>query len=203
MGGIWINTYLIGDSINIMKTFPDNYFDIVFTSPPFKDEDVSNDYWTWYDSFFKEAMRVTNKVLIIIHSATKINEHVLRYPSKRILIWGKGLVKYSWRYNPIYVYQKTEDYKVNKYIWSDTFGVSPVVGSKKCHVYQDPLLLYSTIIGMFKNCNNVLDPCAGSGTTGKAAIVNNLDCTMIENNIEYEVLLRKQCSYEMPNLYNY
>lgn len=158
----------IGNCIDLMKNYPDNYFDIVLTSPPFKDEDVEGDYWTFYNEFFQQAFRVTGKVLIIIHSATKMNEHIIRYPPKRTIIWGKGIIAASWRYNPIFVYQKTEEYKVNKYIWCDCFGVEPIKGNVKVHKYQDPVTLYETILSMFKGCMSVLDPFCGSGTTLQA-----------------------------------
>ena len=162
-----------------MRGFEDNSYDMVFTSPPFKDEDVEGDYWDFYDSFFKEAYRVTNKALIIIHSATKLEYLYQHYPPKRIMIWGKGVVKYSWRFNPILVYQKNE-YKVNKYIWSDVFGVAPIYGSEKAHKYQDPEILYQTILSMFKDCKTVLDPFMGSGTTGRACLSLQKDFTGID-----------------------
>ena len=192
--------YVIGDCREVLKTLPDNSFDIVFTSPPFKDEDVPSEYWSWYDAFFREAYRVAGKVLIIIHSATKMQEHIVRYPAKRVMIWGKGQVKYAWRYNPIFVYQKSDEYRVNKYIWSDVFGVAPVVGSQKAHVYQDPLLLYTTVLKMFKGCTSVLDPFAGSGTTAKACRELQLDCMLIEQNPEYEPLIKERIGANIPEL---
>lgn len=192
--------YIIGDCLEVLKTFADNSFDIVFTSPPFKDEDVPDEYWKWYDEFFKEAHRVAGKVLIIIHSATKMQEHIVRYPAKRVMIWGKGHVKYAWRYNPIYVYQKTDEYKVNKYIWSDVFGVAPLTGSQKAHAYQDPLLLYTTILKMFKGCKNVLDPFGGSGTTANACTEIDMDCVLIEINQKHEALLMESTGVYAPKL---
>ena len=125
----------IGDMLELLQNVEGNAFDCVFTSPPFKDEDVEGDYWDFYDNAFNEIMRVTSKVAIIIHSSTKMNEMIKKYPPKRTMIWGKGLIQAGFRYNPIFVYQQTEDYKVNRYIWSDTFGISPIIGRDKTHVY--------------------------------------------------------------------
>ena len=157
-----------GDCREVMKEFPDNSFDIVLTSPPFKDEDVSGDYWQFYDEFFQEALRVASKAVLIIQSATRLNEIITRYPPKRTMIWGKGVIAASWRYNPIFVYQISDSYKVNKYIWTDTFGVSPINGCNKVHPYQDPDSLYIEILKMFRGCRSVLDPFCGSGTTLRA-----------------------------------
>ena len=175
-------TFIQGDSLKVLSDFKDKSFDITLTSPPFKDEDVAVDYWDFYRVVMDELFRVTKNVVIIIHSSTKMNQIIQEFPPKRTLIWSKGLVKYSWRYNPIFVYQMHEDYKVNKYIWSDTFGIPPIVGGNlKQHKYQDPTVLYVTLLKMFReNNNSVLDPFIGSGTTAKASSQLNMDCTGID-----------------------
>lgn len=170
---------LNADCIEYMKGLEDNHYDIILTSPPFKDEDVEGDYWTWYDTFINECRRVSKYVTIIIHSATKMNEHITKYPPKRTLIWGKGVVMYSWRYNPIYVYEKN-DYKINPHIWSDCIGVQPIDGQHKTHPYEDPVKLYQTILSMFSDLHTVLDPCAGSGTTLIAGRMCGMDVDCVE-----------------------
>ena len=156
------------DALTHLMMMDDNSVDMIFTSPPFKEEDIDGDYWLFYDTFFKEAIRVTSKIVCIIHSSTKMNAIITKYPPKRTLIWGKGISQYSYRYNPIFCYQISDSYKINKFIWCDVFGVQSVTGKWKVHKYQDPLVLYETIIKMFKDCNSVLDPFMGSCTTGVA-----------------------------------
>lgn len=163
-----IKLYL-GDCVNILKEFEDKSIDMTFTSPPFKHEDVGKDYWEKYALWMEQIFRVTSKVVCIIHSATKMQHIFDNYPPKRVLVWGKGISQYSYRWNPIFVYQMSDDYKVNKYIWTDAIGVESVTGKWKVHKYQDPLLLYETYMKMFKGCASVLDPFMGSGTTGVAA----------------------------------
>lgn len=46
--------------------------------------------------------------------------------------------------------------------------------------YQDPVLLYTTILKMFKGCISVCDPFCGSGTTGKACSEIGLNYTGID-----------------------
>jgi DNA modification methylase len=152
----------------------DKSVDMVFTSPPFKDEDVIGDYWSNYDAWMEEIFRVASKVVIIINSVNRLEGIVEAYPADRYLVWSKGITQTAYRWNPIFVYQ-LGDYKVNKYIWCDAFGVASVVGKWKVHAYQDPLLLYKTIIEMFKDCKTVLDPFMGSGTTGVACKLLDLD----------------------------
>ena len=83
------------------------------------------------------------------------------------------------------VYHISDEYKVNKYIWCDTFGIESISGKWKVHKYQDPLVLYDTVLKMFKGCNTVLDPFMGSGTTGAACANLGLDFTGIEKDESY------------------
>ena len=101
------------------------------------------------------------------------------------MIWGKGISKYSYRYNPILVYQKGEEYKVNKYIYSDAIGIQSISGKCKAHVYQDPTRLYAELLKMFKDCETILDPFAGSGTTGIAAKALGRKAILIEREEKY------------------
>jgi DNA modification methylase len=155
------------DCLNVLSDYNDKSIDMTFTSPPFKEKDVDGDYWPLYDKWFNEIMRVTSKVVCIIHSATKLNYLISHYPPKRTMIWGKGISCYPWRWNPILVYQISDEYKVHKFIWSDALGIESVTGKWKVHAYQDPELLYETVIKMFKGCDTVLDPFMGSGTSGR------------------------------------
>jgi DNA modification methylase len=158
------------DCLDAMGRMSDASIDMTFTSPPFKDDDVPGDYWTLYAAWMSEIMRVTSKVAIIINSATRLNRIAVDWPPKRTMVWGKGISQYSWRWNPIFVYQISDSYKVNKYIWCDCFGVEAITGKWKVHKYQDPELLYATIIDMFKDCKTVFDPFMGSGTTGVVSL---------------------------------
>jgi hypothetical protein len=158
-------------SANAVKLpLEDQSIDLTFTSVPFKDQDVEGDYWTNYAQWMQEIFRVTRKAICIIQSATRLNYLLQHYPPKRVMVWGKGISCYAWRWNPILVYQVSDDYKVNKYIWCDAFGVQAVQGKWKSHKYQDPELLYYTILKMFKGCEVVLDPFVGSGTTAAACL---------------------------------
>jgi DNA modification methylase len=181
-----------GDANDVMLSMGTGEFDMVITSPPFKEEDVAGDYWKIYDEWWRGMMRVASKVVCVIHSATKLNHLIAHYPPKRTIVWGKGISCYAWRWNPILVYQISDDYKVNKFIWSDSFGVESVTGQWKVHKYQDPDLLYETIIKMFVGCNTVLDPFCGSGTTGRACAKLQKAFTGIDLNADYIELTKKR-----------
>ena len=159
------NIFLNADSNCI--PLPDRSVDMVFTSPPFKDSDVNGDYFLAYDSWMREILRVTKKVAVIINSSTKLQFVLSNWSPDRVLIWSKGINLCSYRWSPIFVYG-IPPYKVNRHIWCDAFGVAAIHKKWKVHKYQDPVMLYKTIISMFKDCHSVLDPFMGSGTTGEA-----------------------------------
>jgi len=192
--------YIIADCMTVMKSMPDKCVDMTFTSPPFKDEDVMGDYWTKYDKWFREMQRITSKTLIIIHSSTKINELIIKYPPKRLLIWYKGQSKYAYRFNPILVYQMTDDYKVNKFIYSDVFKRQSICGVGKTHPYEDPVSLYTALIKMFKGCEIVFDPFLGSGTTLDASGRCNKLGMGCEINPDYEPIIRKRSMQDITRL---
>ena len=171
----------------------DESVDMILTSVPFKDEDVEGDYWEFYDLIFKEMYRVSRKCLAIINTPTRINELAIRYPPKRWIIWGKGIIAPAWRFNPILIYQKN-GYKVNKYIWSDTIGIAPIKGSNKIHKYQDPTELYKVLIKMFKDCQLIFDPFGGSGTCAVACMELKRDFIGLEIIPEYNELAKKRLS---------
>ena len=148
---------------------PELKADVVLTSPPFKDEDVDENYWEFYHQAHEIMLASASKVALIIHSATKLNHLMATIPPHRLMIWNKGTSQYSYRFNPILVYATNPEYKPNKYIWSDCVGYTAEVGDGKVHPYQDPLKLYRLLLRMFKDCESVLDPFMGSGTTLRAA----------------------------------
>lgn len=146
---------------------PGQSVDMTFTSPPFKEEDVSDDYLAAYSAWMSEIKRVTRNVAIIFNSSRKLNFVCQHFPAERVMTWSKGYSLTSFRWSPIFVYP-FNDYKLGRYIWCDSFGIQSIKNKWKVHKYQDPLFLYQTIIKMFKDCDTVLDPFMGSGTTGHA-----------------------------------
>ena len=81
-----LNTIYLGDCIEGMKALPDDSVDLMLTSPPFKDEDVEEDYWEFYSAFFAEAWRITRNALLIIHSSTKQIEIIKRVHARGVTI---------------------------------------------------------------------------------------------------------------------
>lgn len=180
-----VNRIYCQNCIDGLKQLDDNSIDMTFTSPPFKDEDVEGDYWAFYDKWFTEVRRVTKNVVLIVQSATRVSDIFAKYPPNRLMIWYKGVMVCAYRYNPIFCYQMRPDYKINKYIWSDVIGCYSIKTCDKVHKDQDPVYVYQTAIGMFKDCQLILDPFAGSGTTAEACKILNRNFIGFELNSDY------------------
>ena len=75
-----------------------------------------------------------------------------------------------------------------------------LVGTNKKHPAVFPVQLPEFFINLLCPENGyVLDPFAGSGTTGVAAINQNKNCVLIDNNIDYSRLCEQRIIDECPN----
>jgi len=169
-----------GDAVRYLTEMSADRFDVVLTSPPFKTEDVDGEYWQFYDAVQQEILRVTRRVAFVIQSATHLNTVVSRYEPDRTLIWGKQVSQYPYRYNPILCFQVDAEYNVNKRIWTDALGIPSVPPGSKTQKYQDPVRLYRTILEMVSDCDTVLDPFVGSGTSMVAARQVGMDAVGVD-----------------------
>jgi len=193
-----VNQYILyeGDCLKVLPTLEEKSIDFTVTSPPFKtyhgDHDLTEKYWDWFSKFLDEINRVTKQYSLIFNSSTRLIEICRRYDPERVLIWYKGVMKYSYRYEPIFVFNHGADFKINKRIWGDTFKFQPI--HKWKIPYENPVGLYEVLIKMVSEENDmVLDPCIGSGTTMEAAQNLRRSCIGIEINPEYCDIVQKRC----------
>lgn len=155
---------------NGLPSLKDKSIDFTFTSPPFKDEEVPRDYYEWFEDILIELKRITKISILIFNSSTRQIEISKRFNPTRILIWNKhiGFMKYSYRYEPIFLFHLDESLKINKRIYTDVFNF-PSVRKWKTK-YENPVKLYIAILKMMIKEKNaiVLDPFIGGGTTAIA-----------------------------------
>jgi len=189
------NKIILKDCIEGMAELEDNSVDLIFTSPPFKPEDLGlnfDDYWKWYDRWFKEAERISKMAMCVIYTASpdRYKEHLKRYSFDRQLIWDKIIGAMSYRYNPIFVWSKCKEVDATGAFgtfWKDCYPVQPLSWANKRHPYEDPSNLYEQILSQFRRSGvkTVCDPFAGTGTTWHACQTLGLECISFEVNEEY------------------
>lgn len=77
-----------------------------------------------------------------------------------------------------------------KDVWSD---VKQIQGNEKLdYATQKPVALLNRILKMFSNQDSiVLDPCAGSGTTGRSAIMTNRNYILFDINTDGKLLFEE------------
>lgn len=72
--------------------------------------------------------------------------------------------------------------RIKRHMWN---GMLRKGGEKRTHPTQKPLDLMVWCIGLAGDVHTILDPFAGSGTTGRAAKDLGLKCTLIEREERY------------------
>ncbi len=81
----------------------------------------------------------------------------------------------------------------------------PVVGKNMEHPAVFPVGLPEFFIKLFtKEGDNILDPFAGSGTSGIAALTNNRNVVLIDNKPDYiETIKKRAGTFTRPLFFNY
>ncbi|MBE0640267.1 MAG: site-specific DNA-methyltransferase [Bacteroidales bacterium] len=79
----------------------------------------------------------------------------------------------------------------------------PLVGKNKGHPAVFPVELPAFFIKLLSRENHlIIDPFGGSGSTGIAALANNRNCLLIDNNADYCKLAEKRVQSEIGGLFN-
>ena len=166
------------DCMEGMRTFPDKYFDLCLTDPPYnlnRDYNTYNDninnYKEWCSEWFNELQRIAK---IIVFSVGVVNLEMwysIKAP-QWLWCWFKGNnmgsgSKYTniGLWEPFLIYGKCKRLGVDgKY--------SPIVPQKDAsfHNCPKPLKLIRHLVNEFSSVGDkIIDPFSGSGTTSLAA----------------------------------
>lgn len=85
-----------------------------------------------------------------------------------------------------------------KDVWSDIKQIQGV--EKLDYATQKPVALLNRILNMFSNeGSTVLDPCAGSGTVGRSAILTNRNYILFDINTDGKTLFEKSIENLVPD----
>ena len=184
-----VDTIICGDCLEEMRRFPDKYFDLCLTDPPygigissnpfrqkFKKDDWDN--FTPTQEYFNEIFRVSKEQIIWGGNYFDLP------PTQCFYVWDKvqprnfssSMCEMAWvsKQSPAKIFKKR------------------VIDFKKYHPTTKPTELIEWCISFFPNTKNIIDPFAGSGTTGVAAKRAGLNCLCIEISSEYCEIARKR-----------
>jgi len=79
----------------------------------------------------------------------------------------------------------------------------PLVGKNMGHPAVFPIELPAFFIKLLsRQFSLIIDPFAGSGSTGIAALLNNRNCLLIDNNFDYCAIAHERLSKDFHDLYN-
>jgi len=193
--------YIIhGDCREILPLIPDKSIDLVLTDPPYKDDDVNGDYYEWFMGWWD--LLKFNDYAIHFNNSSRMYDLMQKLGKPyRILIWSKGVVKYAWRYEPIFIYSSTNpSFKINKYIYSDHLPYQPLHKGQSFHEYEKPHKLMRNIVSFIPQDKVTLDTFSGIGTTLVAAKTLGRKCIGIEIEEKYCEIAAKRCSQSVMKL---
>ena len=203
-----INQIIQGDCLDVMRGMADKSVDLILTDPPYgiglkyASYDDSEENWLHLmERFIPEAIRVAKMVIMPSCKINKLKWIYQNYPPDWLICWYKGSPGHAsyigfndWE--PHLVYGRTK----NRLYMHDYFQTksSPEKGSHE-HPCPKPiewanwLIERATEEGM-----TVLDPFAGSGTTGVACKNLNRKFILIEKEPEYIDIINKRLN-ETPD----
>jgi len=209
------NQVIHGDCIKEMKKLDDNSVDMVYIDPPYNvskdkwDEFTSTEFLRFTKEYVRECLRLLKDKshLFIQFPSQKVAwlENLLEQefgiiPASRIVWHYRNLVKgrdakdkFLSTYQPILHYNIGDKELNFSPDWSDErFDVwtiaSPQSNFKegKYHITQKPLELLERLVSFgSKPGELILDPMAGSGTTGIASLKHQRDFILIEQEASY------------------
>ncbi len=213
---------LQGDCSETIKKIPDNSIDMIYVDPPYNvgvdewDKFTEEDFINFTGDWVLHCLRVLKDQsnLYIHFPADKIKwlEEYIRtlaeiIPTTTIIWHYRNLVrgrdsknKYLSTYQPILHYNFGDKPLNFDPEWNDErFDVWTIATPQtnfiegKDHITQKPLELMERIVrtGSIKG-EKVLDPMAGSGTTGVACLKNDRDFVLIEREQKYIDIIHKR-----------
>lgn len=200
-----VQTVVQGDCLVEMRKFADKQFDLVLTDPPYgvefgydSIEDTKAELKKLVDAFMPEALRVAKRVVV-----TCGNGNQSLYPSPTwTMAWisTAGAGQNAWGFTcwqPVLCYGK-DPYRENGMGARRDIIMSNETSAKSDHPCPKPIEFWKTLMDRcsVKESDTILDPFAGSGTTGVAAKQLKRNCTLIEISPKYIEIIKSRLSQE-------
>lgn len=202
--------YVIGDCLDVMKTYPANFFDLILTDPPYGINIANNgkvggdggnfnyaakDYTiqTWDKErlsidFFKEMLRVSENQ--IIFGGNYYLDYLPSTPC--FIVWDKDN---SGNFADCELAWTSFDTatRLFKYRWNGMLQGNMKKKEERVHPTQKPVPLFEWILKNYaKEGNLILDPFCGSGTILEACLNLNMNCLAIDKSDQWEEHYKKR-----------
>ena len=211
----FVNKVIQGDCLEVMKDIPDKSIDMILTDPPYGMEFQSNyrkkqynkitgdNNLDWIEEFVEQSYRVSkdNTAHYIFCSFHNIDifkqAFQKRFKIKNILVWEKNntsmgdlTADFAPKIEFILFIQKGRR-TINGKRDPNIFKFSRT--GNKLHPTEKPVDMFEYLLSKFSNENDtILDPFAGSGTTGVACKNLNRNYILIEKEPEYIDIINKR-----------
>ena len=199
-----------GDCLEVMKSFPDKSIDLVLTDPPYGMNFQSNHRTIKYDKIegddkypvevLKELYRLARRAVYVFCRWDNLSE--LPKP-KSVLVW----VKNNWSMGDLKHEHGRQWEAICFYPQEEHEFIERIPDVIKCartenvyHPTQKPVGIIRRIIETNRG-GVIIDPFAGSGTTGVACKELNRNCIMIEIEPKYCDIIRKRIKNTMSSLF--
>lgn len=205
--------------MNVLPTLPEGSIDLIVTDPPYSIGTTSNgNKGEWLDNnlirpFFEIWFREIRRILKPtgeIYMNTDWRTYPFLFPIasrylnvKNCIVWDYEWIKAGTHYrfsHEFIIYALREGGRNRKFPANerDVWRIKPInfTSNNKFHNAEKPIeLVKKMLTNSASKGNAVLDSFAGSGTTMKACLEMNLDCTGIEINPEYIDVCKKRLNW--------
>jgi site-specific DNA-methyltransferase (adenine-specific) len=193
----------LGDCMDVMKTFPDGYFDLAIVDPPYgigvnsmnmgSRKTVRPDKKNWDDEiptpeYFAELRRVAKKQIVWGGNYFPLP------PSRGWCVWDKGESMYGRSFAEVELAWMSMDASAR------IFKMSPNQ-LDRFHPTQKPVKLYEWLLGSYaKPGERILDTHLGSGSHAIAAHYYGVHLTACEIDAEYFEAAKARIARETSQL---
>lgn len=223
---IELNQIIEGDCIEVMKTFPNNFVDLVLTDPPFflpanhyqsriqyqrnfADLSPLKIFWTVVVNEVKRILKPEGHFITFCNcdSYPVFYEPMYNTFTKLVsLVWNKKRIGLGniWRHqHELIIAARNENFKFNKTgrVFADVISEEATLSEDRDHPVEKPWKMLRKLIEpvTFKG-DIVLDPFCGSGTTCLAAQILDRKFIGIELNHSYVEVARAKCHVKAQTL---
>ena len=210
-----MNKIILGDCLEEMKDIEDISIDLVVTDPPYginlKPQRVEakfhkkfiegDDNLEWVDTFSNELFRISKNAVYVFCSYQKYDVFKQSLESagftiKNCIVWDKMWFGMGNNYRPnhefIILAVKTK-FKTKSNNLENILRFRRLSGQKMVHPTEKPVPLLEVLIRESSEEQDlVLDPFAGSGTTGVACKNLNRKYILIEKEKEYNDIIKER-----------